>query len=189
MFAMSRLSFAAAVAVLFTACPSAPAVDSGGGEEQVPPFYAVPTFGNFEVNDTAVVTHQEAMEETFLLDYVLQSALPGTSFNRFTVHVYVPASPQYSTRLADLQVFAALNDGTRTANIYTWATFIERTTLNGQLYSEYEITASYNSGQPMNATNFTDIGFEMTVKHLDATDENDVVHERPLTVQIYKRPQ
>lgn len=180
----SRALFAC-TALLFTACTAAsdrPDVIAGEA-----PWHSDPLFGNFAINGTAVVTNQDGSSPEYMVDYVDALALPASTFNGFAIRVYVPTSQQHSTRLAHLEVSAGYMDSARTGNIYTWAEFVERTTLDAQLYSAYEITAAHRGSPSLDASTFANVVFEMSVKHLDAVDEGNVVSQRPLTVEIYKR--
>lgn len=131
------------------------------------------TFGNSRINSVAVVTHQEHVERNYLRDYVLEENIPWADLRVFVTHVYVPTAEELNTQLSGISVVASRTNGTNTGNIYDGGEFVERTTLEGQLYDVYRLEGVFRGDTPIRPGNLDTFVFSFRLEYLDGDDVLD----------------
>jgi len=141
--------------------------------------------GNFAINSGPVTTNQDGVSKNIIDDYVLPAQLPNVNFEVFTIYLFAPVSDDVSTTVDNVSVTVTRADGTKTGNIFLNGRFVQRATINGQLYSAYELNANYNSGIVLTKANFANVAYTMTLTYEDASGNKLV--DRPVTLSVYQR--
>ena len=141
--------------------------------------------GNFQINSVPVVTNQDGTSKNIIDDYVLPSQLPNVDLELFTMHLYAPVDADVSTTVSNVRVYVGRTDGSRTGDIYLSGQFLQRTTVNGQLYSVYQLNGIYRAPPTLRKTNFANVTFEMTLSYEDA--QGKPLTDRAITLSVYQR--
>lgn len=131
------------------------------------------TFGNSRINSVDVLTHQEHVERNYLRDYVLEEDIPWADLRVFVTHVFAPTAGEVNTRLSGISVVASRTNGTDTGNIYDGGEFVQRTTLEGQLYDVYRLEGVFRGDTPIRPGNLDTFVFSFVLEYLDGDDVLD----------------
>ena len=158
---------------------------SGTGPVNGPtPWNSQFTFGNSSFNTVEVVTFQDGISPTILTDYIPQGSIPNVDLEVFTTHAYLPTAQGINTNISNVSVIVSTTGGS-TGEIYYDADFVQRGTVDGQLYDIYQITGWYQGGASIRPTNFRNVNFRFLVTYSKTTGQ--VLHTSQRTIEIFKR--
>lgn len=174
---------AACIGVLsLTGCDTSPDTeDPGSGYSD--PWERQFTMGNFALNSGDLRTNEDGASSSYLTDYITYGALPSANFEVFTLHAYLPSTPELVTKIAGIRILVSRTDGTQTGNIFQSGEAVTITTIGGENYSVFRLTG-FTTSAAITRDNFANVTFEVQVQYLDG---GSVVHQQTLTMEIYKR--
>ncbi len=174
------------------------ACGGGGGDDSPPappassttPWTVRPTMGNFTINSNPVVTNEDGVSLNMLSDYVMQSALPNTNLEYFTLNAYVPTTDSHSITVTVNSVQMRNMSNQSTGNIYYSADSrsLSNVTIGGQRYAVFRLAGVYNGSAIGNITrsNFANINFNFRADYR-LNGSSTVVQTRTINLEVYKR--
>lgn len=143
------------------------------------------TFGNTFINTASVVTNQDGISANHLVDWVNRSALPNADLRLFVTHVYLPTAEEIDIRVSDLRVSAGWTGGERTPNFARETEYVQRTTLDGQLYEVFRLEGLFPGSPALTPATFANVVFTFQVEYLSSSGA--VLNTSDKTIEIYKR--
>jgi hypothetical protein len=174
----------------------------GGGEDDDAPAPAAPaaagtpwttqvTMGNFSINSGSITTNQDGVSVDYITDYVSASALPNVNFEYLTINAYIPVTDAYSIDVTGVNVQMHTTSATgnlSSGNIYldSDSRFLQRTTINGRLYSVFRVAAFYNGSRgSFTPSNFANVVFTLQIRYTGSNGQ--VAGTRTSNFEVYKR--
>ncbi|HEX3139638.1 MAG TPA: hypothetical protein VHQ87_06270 [Rhizobacter sp.] len=170
----------------------------GGGDDAAPapaqpaatgtPWTTQVTMGNFSINSASITTNQDGVSVDYIDDYVNASALPSGNFQNLTINAYIPVTDAYTIDVTGVNVQMHTTGNLSSGNIYldTGSSFLQRTTINGRLYSVFRVAASYDGSRGnFTAANFANVVFTLQIRYTNSSDQ--VVGTRTSNFSVYKR--
>jgi hypothetical protein len=162
----------------------APAPSSSGGGT---PWTQQLMMGNFSINSGSITTNEDGVSVDYLTDYVMAAALPNVNYEYLTLNAYIPTTDAHSIDITGVNVQMHDTANQSSGNIYydTDSRFLQRTTINGRLYSVFRVAAFYNGSRgAFTRSNFANVVFALQIRY---TSGGQVVGTRTSNLEVYKR--
>lgn len=140
--------------------------------------------GNTSVNSANIVTNQDGVSLTIIDDYVLESALPTSELEFFSLHVYFPVDDSVVTEVSSANAQVTATDGRSSGDIFLQGDSLQRTQLGDTLYSTFRLTAR-DTTLYLTRSEFANVGFTFDVAYQD--DSGAVLNTTRRTAGFYKR--
>jgi len=143
--------------------------------------------GNFSINSGSITTNQDGVSVDYITDYVMAASLPNVNYEYLTLNAYIPTTDAHSIDITGVNVQMHDTGNQSSGNIYYDADsrFLQRTTINGRLYSVFRVAAFYNGSR--GAFDFGLAKLRQGEHQSEITSGGQVVGTRTSNLEVYKR--